>query len=143
MLHGLDIPWQPNGMLDIDKRRMTKVTSTKVFAVLGSLLLLSGLGGMGNGLTDSVNSFYGGLNCLLGAVAIKARKQHSLSVSGKWLAAEVVCLTLILLITLPGALGGGWYTHPISFFFIPVALLVGYVMAWRNSRPTERPVEKR
>lgn len=113
---------------------MNKITFQNVFIVLGVLLLLSGMGSTANGGNDNSFAFVGGTNLLLGALAINARKKQSSAKSSKWLAAEVISILIILLTTVPSLFNGLWYSHPISFLFVPIIIAVGYFYTWNKSR---------
>jgi len=109
---------------------MNKITFQNVFIVLGVLLLLSGMGSTANGGSDNSFAFIGGINLLLGALAVKARKKQSLAKSSKWFVAEVISILIILLITVSALLNGLWYLHPISFLFVPIIIAIGYFLTW-------------
>ncbi len=125
---------------------MSKITFQNVFIVLGVLLLASGMGTTAKGESDNSFVFIGGINLMLGALAIIARKKQASTKSGKWLAVEVVSILVILFTTIPSLLNGLWYLHPITFSVVSVAIIVGYFYTWvklKNKSKTKKKGQMR
>lgn len=117
--------------MDYDLLNMSKVTISNVFMVLGILFLLSGMGSTVNGGSDNSFGFVTGVNFLLGAIAINARKKQSPTESNKWfVVSEIVAILIFLLTTIPSLFNGRWYLHPISFTFVPIIITTGYLYTW-------------
>lgn len=113
-------------------QNMSKITFQNVLIVLGVLLLLSGMGSTANSGSDNSFAFVGGINLLLGALAIIARKRQSSTKSIKWLVVEVISILIILLTTVPSLRNGLLYLHPISLLFVPIIVAVGYLYTWHK-----------
>lgn len=114
---------------------MKRVTSVKVFIILGVLFYLSSAGSIASG-HDTNYSSTGGLIFLLGALAVYSRNKQKVASSKLWQILEIISLAIILIMLLLGFLSGNWINHPINLTLIPIIILVTWFISFRNKKDT-------
>lgn len=104
-----------------------KFIGSTISIIFGWIFLISASLQKAQGMKDVLSIETTGIMLILGGILHKVRKHQKLGASKLLIIIEIPILVLFLMTTLIGVLRDYWYSYPLSFFIIPLIIIILYI----------------